>query len=331
MSKKCPVCRAGSLLLESKQRMDLDQFGRLHKTPLVVASSLPEDRDAVNPDHLSIHCTKCKKAFPVEKTKHGIIRIKQPKIFIALVVWNAASATTESQILEAMMHHGRRTCECCGEESGFIVGRGRTGACLLPVARTNAVKMFLKTDATHILFIDQDTVEFDAQCMLRMAAHDLPIVSAYICRRSPPFDPVHRYMGDGCIPTVPQPDEAETIRLEEGGVEECWGVGMAFTLIKREVLEAVGDPYFRFVPAGYHTKDPNSGWFNGEDFSFCEIAREKGYSNFVDCGIHLGHMREEPTSVVDWFKWYEDKQSLDVAEQAAEEENLIKDPDNVRE
>jgi hypothetical protein len=261
------------------------------------------DAKSIDVSQVVARCTSCKKTFPVEKTpKTGTIRLKQPKIFVACVTWHGMSPDTEAEVLELFYHHGRRECTCCAEESGFLIGRGKAQASLLPIARTNAIKTALRTDCTHVLLIDQDTVGFNGDAILRMASHDLPIVSAYICRRSPPFDPVHRYAtADPKVFQEPCATPHEAWKLEAGLVQQCWGVGMAFTLIKREVLEAVGDPYFRFIPADYAESNPHSGWFHGEDHSFCVLAKEKGFNSYVDCGVHLGHVRSEPTSVDDWW------------------------------
>jgi hypothetical protein len=172
--------------------------------------------------------------------------------------------------------------------------------------------MAIEADCTHVLFCDQDTAEFDAGAILRMASHDLPIVSAYICRRSAPYDPVHRYMSTeengvkAGLPQSPTPSEDELNKISEGRVCECYGVGMAFTLVKREVLEAIGPPYFRFRQADPTSKDP-SGWLHGEDISFCMDARDRGFRSYVDCGVHLAHLHEQPIGVKDWLTWHTQK------------------------
>jgi len=267
-------------------------------------------------------CSNCKKEFPVEKTPHtGIIRIKKPKVFLALVVWAGASPDTDAQVLDLFYNHGRRQCECCGDESGFMIGRGRAQASLLPIARTNAAKMALQTDCTHVLFVDQDTSEFDGEAILRMAGHNLPIVSAYICRRAAPYDPVHRYISDTGLPQTPQPTHDELRKLNEGDVQECYGVGMAFTLVRRDVLEALGNPYFRFNPADLN--NPDSGWFHGEDMSFCQNARAKGFKSYVDCGVHLAHLHEKPIGVDDWLKHYQEIALTQEAERKKEEQKNV--------
>lgn len=303
--KNCPVCKLGRIAIIQKTLYDLNSLGQVSKkgVPLITTNFDPTSRDN-DPANLTAQCLSCKRNFPMEKTPYtGTIRIKKPKVFIAQVVWYAANPATETQILESVMHEGIRTCECCGDASGFIIGRGRSQSSLLPVARTTAAKMALKTDAEFVLFIDQDTVEFDAAAIYRMAALNLPIVSAYVCRRSPPYDPVHRYLSEEGHPQTPCITEDELSKLETGKIQECWGVGMAFTMVRRDVLEAIGEPYFRFLPANYSDNDKTSGWFHGEDHSFCLLAKEKGFSNYVDCGIHLGHMHEKALGVDDWIEF----------------------------
>ena len=308
MNAKCPACRDGTLVIKAKTdaAYTLNQLGQLRGKNIEMISVNPALPGFETISHAS--CLACKKQFPVEKTSTGIIRIKHPKVFIAEVVWASTCATTDTQLLDLFFHHGRRQCECCGEESGFVIGRGRAQSSLLPVARTNAAKMALTTDCTHVLFIDQDTTEFDHLAILRMASHDLPIVSAYVCRRAEPFDPVHRYMSTGenntpvGYPQTPMISDDELDKLKEGRVQEVYAAGMAFTMIKREVLEAIGPPYFRFLPAEALKEDPSSGWFHGEDVSLCVLARQKGFKSYVDCGIHLGHEHGKAIGVKDWLQ-----------------------------
>lgn len=298
---RCPSCRQGEVVVDAmtSASFSLNPFGQLTARSIMTRGAPPVGADPVG---LAGRCLHCDRRYDMERTEQTkTLRVKLPKVFVCVVCWHGASPETDAEVVELMLHHGIRQCTCCGDTTGFVTGRGKAQASLLPIARTNAVKRALESDASHILLIDQDTTGFTGEAVLRMAFHDLPIVSAYVCRRSPPYDPVHRYLSPDGTPQAPCPTPHELWKMETGLVEECWGVGMAFTLVKREVFEKIGEPYFRFIPADYEAKNPASGWFHGEDHSLCVLAREKGFKSYVDCGVHLGHVRSTETSVDDWY------------------------------
>ena len=69
--------------------------------------------------------------------------------------------------------------------------------------------------------------------------------------------------------------------LPEKGLTEIHAAGSAGMLIKREVLDAIGDPWFR--PA------PDAEGLN-EDLYFCQRAREAGFRIWCDPAIPFGHI-----------------------------------------
>ena len=68
-----------------------------------------------------------------------------------------------------------------------------------------------------------------------------------------------------------------------GDIVECDVIGMGFTLIKREVFEAIDEPYFYFE----HGRVENGV---SEDFYFCEKARSAGYKIAVHTGVLCKHL-----------------------------------------
>lgn len=115
---------------------------------------------------------------------------------------------------------------------------------LLPYARNNIIRAMYNNDNdfTHILFIDDDMSEFDRNHVLKLLEDDKPIVSALVCKRAPPYNLVIDFL-DNTMDTVMG-------HIKNKEVVESAYVGMAFTLITREVFDAVrettpdGDMWF---------------------------------------------------------------------------------------
>jgi len=135
-------------------------------------------------------------------------------------------------------------------------------------------------DCDTLLMIDDDmTFERDAAERLRSnkANQDFDILQALCCSRQPPHAPLVLF------------EEGENYRPllnphEESGTIEVGMTGLAFTLIRRSVIESVTDML-----------RPNELLFNwgydgrGEDCTFCRRARKAGYRIGIDTTITPGH------------------------------------------
>ena len=138
------------------------------------------------------------------------------------------------------------------------------GHSLVYDAREQAAKQFLESDNDYLFFLDSDMVP-KADTITRLIEHDKPIVSALAFRRVPNFEP--------CI----FKDDMTFYYDYPKGLIEVAGTGMACTLIKREVLENMPQPWF--FPTN-----------NGEDLSFCKRATDAGYKIFCDTNLICGHV-----------------------------------------
>lgn len=129
-------------------------------------------------------------------------------------------------------------------------------------------------DLTHVLFVDDDQM-FPADTIHRLMAHDKDIIGANIVRKeSNPRTNARDLNGVDCVWT------------SKGsiGIQEVDYVGTGLILIKKEVFETLGMPYFFY--------DVKEGI--GEDVFFCMRAREKGYKVYIDHDLskevkHVGH------------------------------------------
>ena len=155
---------------------------------------------------------------------------------------------------------------------------------LIPMARNEIVRTFLKTDCDFLFFIDADVFIKDPQfynALDRMAASLRQIISGvYVCK-NPPF-----------VPAVMTFE-----RLEKGdhyerfdqypNPKEVYGCVTGFTMIARGVLEELGEHCFNLQYSDSNKYHPDSQM--PEDYSFCRVAREVGYKIWIDPTIELFH------------------------------------------
>ena len=132
---------------------------------------------------------------------------------------------------------------------------------------------------THILFIDSD-MRFPQDMIERLLKHDLDIVATNCARRRMPTGPTAQlYKENGereLVWTMP----------ESTGLQEVGSVGMGVMMIKREVFEALAEPWFetpwRMDKRGYI----------GEDVFFCQKAAAAGFKIWIDHDVskEIGHI-----------------------------------------
>ena len=171
----------------------------------------------------------------------------------------------------------------------LTLGASRTGDKILTPAiemphhwaATCLVRDFLDgTDCDMLLLVDDD-MTFEPADLVQLrdnpANHDFGIVQALCCSRQPPHRPLVLLEAGTKYKPLENPREGS-------GTIEVGMVGLAFTLIRREVLLAVAD-----------TLDPDVLMFNwgmdgrGEDGTFCRTVRELGYLIGVDTTVSIGH------------------------------------------
>lgn len=175
----------------------------------------------------------------------------------------------------------------------------------LDAARNALFDGFLKSGLDYMLFVDNDAA-FRPEAVERLAQHNLPVVCGCMYTRGlPPRPTIGHYVGqtrDGThiyryaevvkrILSLADKhgvtaDNAENDMLfpQTGGdLLEVDGCGMHFTLIRRDVAEALRPPYFIFV--GSTTA--------GEDYYFCRKVKEAGFPIYLDLSVQTGHIDSE--------------------------------------
>ena len=91
------------------------------------------------------------------------------------------------------------------------------------------------------------------------------------------------------------------------GLLEIGQSGLAGAVIRRKVIDAIGDPWFPWATTYDMSRTPPVQIHISEDYYFCHRAREKGFKLFVDLEHPIGHIIS-PTLVPRWSgtRWVTD-------------------------
>jgi hypothetical protein len=164
----------------------------------------------------------------------------------------------------------------------------RTASASLVWALNDALSRSWSSNWTRCFMIDDDH-QFDADILIRLLQHDLPIVCALTCRKTPPFSPVmKRSMYTDARGAKRFNDYTWSELRGKKGLLPVLATGRSGMLIKREVFEKIGEPYWR---QGMF----NTGGQIAEDLDFCLRAKENGYETVVDLDTTFGHI--DPVAV----------------------------------
>lgn len=167
------------------------------------------------------------------------------------------------------------------------------GDSLVSRARNRIAANFLKTDCTHLLFLDTDLI-FSPEHVARLISHKIPFVCgmypkkqeklAWVCNTRADFPP----------------------RDPETGLQRILYGGTGCMLIAREVFEAIIEkfpelaydpdqgedemPLYDFFKVGVHlSQETGKKRYLSEDWYFCQLALEAGYECFADTNVILKH------------------------------------------
>ena len=168
-----------------------------------------------------------------------------------------------------------------------------TNSSLITQARSKVANFFINnTEHEYLFFLDSD-IGFNPEDVLKVMAHQVPIVSgAYPMKIIP-----ERY----CVDIV-QPEE------RHGDLVKINGNGMGFVLIHRQVFLDIAKQYpnLKYIPSDYHSDTPHTpaemnnsyhyfaehqhqNGFMSEDKSFFHRAQSVGYNIWLDTSIKLSH------------------------------------------
>lgn len=151
-------------------------------------------------------------------------------------------------------------------------------------ARNTIVEEFLKTDATHLFFIDADTVPPpDALDKLLKADKDIISGLTPIIEHDPnrANDSSGFYKKWNCV------GEDDQLLKPNMGIVPIKGAGGSCILIKREVFEGMEYPWYKFA-----TEDDNGKKVEiSEDIYFVIMAISKGFKPFADTSVIAKHSK----------------------------------------
>ncbi len=125
-----------------------------------------------------------------------------------------------------------------------------------------------------VWFIDDDHT-FEPDLIENLLLHNAPVVQPLVLTRFTPFGPV--MMGEQTVEGRYKKIALDNSR--QRGLLEVTGVGAAGMLIRRDVLQKVGDPWFT-QPLGRIA----------EDVMFCEKVRAAGFKIYSDLSNSMGHL-----------------------------------------
>lgn len=138
--------------------------------------------------------------------------------------------------------------------------------------RNILVEKALKSDCTHLLFVDTD-MKFESDVLDRLVEREKEIIGVVSCARKLPL-----------AVTVKKLAEGFEIWEKEGDLMKCAGVGTGFMLIDLKVFQKLSKPYF------FYEHKKNGDFDYGEDMYFCLKAREVGFNIYLDPAISVGHI-----------------------------------------
>ena len=185
-----------------------------------------------------------------------------------------------------------RFAQSAGEHGVSIHIGSVCGCSVVSRARNLLVADMLETEATDLLFIDAD-INFDPEDIYRLMAWSSDPKKGIVAGvpRTRSTDKVYIANMDY--------DENNALSMNSMGLVRARRVATAFMMVRRDVFTTLIDAHpewtyndarsdrdvscvfdFLMTPEGYI----------GEDFLFCDRAREAGYEVWVDPTIKLGHM-----------------------------------------
>jgi glycosyltransferase involved in cell wall biosynthesis len=138
---------------------------------------------------------------------------------------------------------------------------------IVAAARNDGVRRARELGCDHLLFLDSD-MTFPRTTLHRLLVHREPIVGATYVKRVAPF---------ALLGAALEPHPTADAR----GLTEMRRIPTGCLLIRMNVFDALARPYFRYVT------DETGGVIVGEDYVFCDRAREAGFRIWCDAALSL--------------------------------------------
>jgi hypothetical protein len=178
-------------------------------------------------------------------------------------------------------------------QHGITVQIGSICGCsVVSRARNLLVQDLLESDCDYLLFIDSD-INFEPEHILRLMAWGSDPKKGIVAGVPRTRSENKVYIADLDY------DENHELTMNGMGLVRGKRVATAFMLVRREVFVdmAAAHPEWvykdhrsdRMIPCLFDFQLTDEGYM-GEDFLFCDRARELGFEVWIDPTITLGHM-----------------------------------------
>lgn len=155
-----------------------------------------------------------------------------------------------------------------------VVGIINEKASIIEKARHTIVEQAMTMGADAIFFLDTDMV-FPPDTLVRLLEADKAIIGCNYSTRRQPYQMTCRN------------EQREYVDPLDRGVRAVGFIATGCLLINLDIFRKLGKPYFEVK------WNAARGWFDGEDYVFCQKARDKGCSVFCDFDLsreiqHIG-------------------------------------------
>ena len=169
------------------------------------------------------------------------------------------------------------------------------GCSVVSRARNIIAHQFMKSDCDNLMFIDAD-MTFDAESVIRLMCWNQEkaiVAGAYEARKEGRVYIVSLDGGHGV--NGPQ----GKVTMDEAGLVRAYRVATGFMMIQRRVFDVLKAAHPELEHKDTNTDERMYAYFDfkvtpdgyiGEDFLFCDRAREQGLDIWLDPTIKLGHM-----------------------------------------
>lgn len=234
---------------------------------------------------------------------------KKPKIFIATPMYGGMCAGFYTQSIIQLL----TTCQANGVDAEFSFMFNES---LITRARNSLTHTFLKTDCSHLMFIDSD-IKFRAEDVIHMIRAEKDILCGIYPKkeinwhsvkaamdRGVPFDQLKSHTGSFVVNLV---NYAGEVTVPVNLPVEIFNGGTGFMLIKREVFDKLGElvpsysndvvdlggkmqqsePIREFFTTSI---EPGTNRLLSEDYHFCRIWRESGGQVHAAPWCQLSHI-----------------------------------------
>lgn len=142
--------------------------------------------------------------------------------------------------------------------------------------------------ADYIFMVDDDVLP-PINAITQLAKHEKDIVSGlYFAKQEPHFPQIFLKNKDN-------PERYDSIeKYKKDSLIEIDACGGGCLLIKSDVFRKLKKPYFQYIPKGEdHPR-------KGEDFYFCEKARDAGFRIYADTSVICKHIGTKYITAEHW-------------------------------